>query len=125
MFSTRNRRHARLVVMTAASLLAGSPMAFAHAFLQHATPAVGATVSAPAELRLTFTERVEPLFSHVTLQTATGAPVTIGAPHAAESGQQLVVVLPKLPAGRYSVTWHVTSVDTHQTQGSFHFTVAP
>ena len=125
MVSIRNRRHTWLAALTAASLLAFSPVAFAHAFLQRATPAVGATVSAPAALRLTFTERVEPRFSHVTLRTAAGAPVAIGAPQAAAGGQQLVVTLPRLPAGRYTVTWRVTSVDTHQTQGSFHFTVAP
>jgi copper resistance protein C len=125
MHSNRNRTSLRLAAMTAAALLVATPAAFAHAFLQHATPAVGATVPAPAALRLTFTERVEPLFSKVTVQTSTGASVAIGTLHAAEGGQQLVVALPKLPAGTYTVTWHVTSVDTHKTQGSFHFTVAP
>jgi methionine-rich copper-binding protein CopC len=30
-----------------------------------------------------------------------------------------------LSAGTYRVTWHAVSVDTHKTQGSFTFTVAP
>jgi methionine-rich copper-binding protein CopC len=28
-----------------------------------------------------------------------------------------------LAPGNYTVTWHVTSVDAHKTQGSFSFTV--
>ncbi|MGA3399614.1 MAG: copper resistance protein CopC [Acetobacteraceae bacterium] len=31
----------------------------------------------------------------------------------------------KLPAGQYTVIWHVTSVDTHKTEGRFTFSVAP
>ena len=30
-----------------------------------------------------------------------------------------------LPPGVYTVNWHAVSVDTHHTQGSFNFTVAP
>ncbi len=29
-----------------------------------------------------------------------------------------LVSLPSLPAGSYTVIWHVVSVDTHKTQGS-------
>ena len=31
----------------------------------------------------------------------------------------------KLPPGRYSVIWHVTSVDTHKTEGQFSFSISP
>jgi copper resistance protein C len=34
------------------------------------------------------------------------------------------VTLPKLPPGTYTVNWHVTSVDTHKTEGNYTFTVA-
>jgi methionine-rich copper-binding protein CopC len=37
----------------------------------------------------------------------------------------LVVRLSALPAGTYRVTWHVVSMDTHRTQGSFSFQVGP
>jgi len=47
------------------------------------------------------------------LQTAVGDPKT------------LVIGLKALKPGDYSVDWHVTSVDTHKTQGHFSFTVAP
>ena len=29
-----------------------------------------------------------------------------------------------LPLGTYSVAWHATSVDTHQTDGTYRFTLA-
>ena len=32
--------------------------------------------------------------------------------------------LPKLTPGTYTVNWHVTSVDTHKTEGNYKFTVA-
>jgi len=31
--------------------------------------------------------------------------------------------LPQLKPGRYRVRWHVVSVDTHRTEGSFEFSV--
>jgi copper resistance protein C len=36
-----------------------------------------------------------------------------------------MVDLPRLPPGTYTVVWHVTSVDTHKTEGRFDFTVVP
>src|SRR5579872_4658226 len=51
----------------------------AHAFLDHADPAVGAEVAgSPKVVRLWFTENVEPVFSKVELTTADGAPVATG-----------------------------------------------
>ena len=44
-----------------------STAAFAHAQLEKATPAVGGTVAPPSEIRLEFSEGVEPRFSEVTL----------------------------------------------------------
>jgi len=40
-----------------------APAAQAHAFLDHAVPAVGGTAPPPREVRLWFTEAVEPAFS--------------------------------------------------------------
>ncbi|MGH8022935.1 MAG: copper resistance protein CopC, partial [Limisphaerales bacterium] len=35
----------------------------------------------------------------------------------------LMVSVPVLSDGTYTVTWHVVSVDTHRTHGHFHFTI--
>src|SRR2546429_4668932 len=54
------RAHAALLLLPAA-LLAAAAGARAHAFLDRAEPRVGSTVrTAPAEVKLWFTERLEP-----------------------------------------------------------------
>lgn len=105
--------------------VAVAPPAFAHAFLDRAVPAPGSAVTAaPASLRLRFTEAVVPHFCTVQLLDGAGTPVKVGAPKG-EGGRVLVVALPKLGPGTYTVVWHATSEDTHKTEGRFGFTVAP
>lgn len=112
----------RIILATAICLLAGP--AFAHAFLQKATPAVGAQLAtAPAQLTLTYTEPVEPLFSSVQVTDAAGSVVSQGKPSSSDNGRTLTQGLKPLPDGTYQVEWHVTSVDTHKTEGHFAFTV--
>jgi hypothetical protein len=98
--------------------------AHAHAFLDHASPRVGSTVAtAPRELLLWFTEKLEPAFSTVEVRNAQGAVVSSKAQVAGSDGTELRVPLKALPPGTYSVTWRVLSVDTHRTQGNFTFHV--
>jgi methionine-rich copper-binding protein CopC len=99
--------------------------ASAHAFLDHAVPPVGATVAtSPSTLQLFFSEPIEPLFSGVAVATAGGQPVTTGAAAVDPNNPAaLVLPLPQLKPGRYRVRWHVVSVDTHRTEGSFEFSV--
>jgi|SRR5580692_12599559 methionine-rich copper-binding protein CopC len=112
--------------LTGLALLVQALPAFAHAFLERASPPVGSEVAAsPPEVAITFTEGVEPLFSTIELHGPTGATVPAGTPHVApDNNRVLSVQLPKLPPGIYTVVWHVTSVDTHKTEGNFQFTVA-
>ncbi len=100
--------------------------ACAHAFLDSASPRVGSVVpAAPPELVLTFTQGIEPAFSRIEVQDAAGASVISGAAHTeGDSPERFGVALGKLAPGVYTVIWHVTSVDTHKTQGKFHFTVS-
>jgi copper resistance protein C len=109
------------------SLTLAAEAASAHAFLKTANPPVGGTVTtAPAELRINFTEAVEPVFSKITVQDANGARMDAGSVHdVAGDAAALAVALKKLQPGSYTVIWHATSVDTHKTQGKFTFTVAP
>ena len=100
--------------------------AFAHAQLEKATPAVGGTVAGPSEIRLEFSEGVEPKFSKVSL-SGPGGTVPLGAAKT-EPGNQAVLIVPiskPLSAGAYKVHWQAVSVDTHHTQGTFEFTVKP
>ena len=106
--------------------LAMVPQASAHAFLQHATPAVGSRVAtAPAQVALRFSERLEPAFCRVEVDDAAGHRVDKGdVAAAADDASVLTVSLSPLPPGRYTVKWRVLSVDTHTTEGDFSFEVA-
>jgi len=103
------------------------PAACAHAFLDHAIPAVGGAVAtAPKEVRMYFTQPLEPAFSGATLRGADGRTIATGAATVdRQNPMELVIKLPPLPAGHYKVEWQVVSVDTHRTEGSFAFDVGP
>ena len=114
----------RFVILAAAGFALSAGPAAAHAFLKTATPAVGSTVrSPPTQVVIDFTEGVEPSFSTITVQDASGAPVQTGDAHLQGGDTHLVVGLKPLQAGTYKVIWHATAVDTHKTEGSFTFTV--
>jgi methionine-rich copper-binding protein CopC len=107
------------------AMLAQASPAFAHAFLERASPPVGSQIAAaPPEVAITFTEGVEPLFSTIEVHGANGVAVSAGAPHVAPDNNRLLsIALPKLPPGTYLVIWHATSVDTHKTEGNYQFTI--
>jgi len=113
-----------MFVLTITALLAvtADTAAKAHAFLDHAEPRVGSTIPAgPRELTLTYTQNLEPAFSQVQVSDASGRRVDLGRPSI--SGPVMRVGLKPLTAGTYRVHWHVLSVDTHTTEGSFTFHV--
>ncbi len=98
--------------------------AFAHAFLEHAAPAAGATLAtAPKQVALAFSEQLEPTFSGVTVADSANQDVEAG--HAVVAGESMSVALKPLAPGTYRVTWHAVSVDTHRTEGAYSFTVKP
>jgi len=98
----------------------------AHAFLQHAEPGVGSTVqTSPSEVRIWFTESIEPAFSTIQVFNASGKEVDKRDVHLDRTNQALLhVSLPRLGAGTYKVIWRVVSVDTHVTNGNFTFQIA-
>jgi len=98
----------------------------AHAFLKDAEPAVGSTVqTSPSEVRIRFTENIEPTFSSIHVFDTSGKEVDNRDVHLDRSDRaQLHVSLPQLGAGMYKVVWRVVSVDTHVTNGSFTFQVS-
>jgi len=110
-----------------AVLLWGTVGAEAHAFLDHADPRVGSTVrTPPAQVRLWFTQDLEPAFSSAQLVNEVGQRVDKGDSQVDPSDAALLrISLPLLPPGTYKVIWRVLSVDTHVTEGDFSFRVAP
>lgn len=108
-----------------AGFLVNPAMVRAHAFLDHADPAVGSTVpTAPAVVHIWFTQELEPAFSWVQVTDKSGASVTDGSSAIDPNNkQEMGVKLKPLTAGTYTVKWHALSVDTHTTQGDFTFEI--
>jgi copper resistance protein C len=97
----------------------------AHAFLKAADPGVGSIVqTSPSEVRIRFTENIEPAVSSIQVFDASGKEVDKRDLHLDRSDHALLhVSLPPLSAGTYKVTWRVVSVDTHVTSGNFTFRI--
>ena len=113
----------RIFIAALAIACAPTP-AFAHAFLQHADPGAGATLKAPpTRVALTFSEKLERVFSGIAVVDASGRNVEAGA--FVISGNSMVAPLRQLLPGSYRVVWHAVSVDTHRTEGAYSFTVKP
>jgi copper resistance protein C len=114
--------HRSVILIIPLLLLLVTGEASAHAFLDHAQPRVGNTVAtAPREVTLWFTQKLEPAFSSITVTNAAGQRVDTGKTRV--SGNQMSVSLRSGGSGTYHVTWRVLSVDTHTTDGSFTFQV--
>ena len=106
-------------------LVLAPALAQAHAYLSHASPLVGSTVkTAPSEVRMWFSQALEPKFTSAQLRSSSGAVVASGGVDGADP-KQIVIRVNGLPAGSYKVFWKVLSVDTHHTEGSFGFEVRP
>lgn len=99
----------------------------AHANLIRSDPPANAAMAqSPTEIRLWFTEPLEPDFGRIVLRDSSGE--TVNTPPArVDPGDdhQLALSLDQpLPDGVYTVSWRVVSrADGHTTQGSFPMTV--
>jgi len=115
--------------LQAAALLSGlltASAVFAHAHLKGQYPAADAEVAAsPQALTLNFSEGIEPQFSGVAITGARQQIIRTGSAKRNENDKkQMIVPLEQpLTPGKYTVDWHVVSVDGHKTHGQYHFTV--
>ena len=93
---------------------------------RHRPPPTARSRTAPGEVIITFTEALEPKFSKIEVQDSKGQRVDQGAAQAVPGEPtRLAIALKPLSAGTYRVTWRVVSVDTHRSEGSYQFIVAP
>ncbi|HEX6828554.1 MAG TPA: copper resistance CopC family protein [Burkholderiales bacterium] len=117
----------RSFLLALALAMSVASAAYAHAFLDHAEPAVGSTVPAPpTEVRLWFTQELEPAFSTVRVLNERGQRVDRednGVDR--KDPTQLRVRVSPLGPGLYKVVWRVVSIDTHVSEGDFTFRVGP
>ncbi len=107
-------------------LLAPAP-ASAHLHLTGSAPAADDSLrAAPAEIRLSFTERVELRFSDISLVGPLGEVRTGEIFVPVDSPSVLAVrVLGGLGAGEYTVHWRAASADGHPMEGEYRFTILP
>ena len=113
------------VGLSLAFLLWGAVGASGHAFLGRADPRVGSTVrNPPAEVKIWFTEGLEPAFSSVQVVNEAGKKIDKGNSQVDSSNPALLrISLPLLSPGIYKVIWRVLSVDGHVTDGDFTFRI--
>ena len=119
--------HRHIVAMAALAVLVFPGATLAHSLLMRSQPERRATVTRPPEeVRLWFSERIEPAYARVSVWDAEGKQVDAGDAAVDQAGATtLAVRTPGLRAGRYTVRYRVLSVDGHIVESSFHFTVKP
>ncbi len=120
----------RTTIVLAAAIagtLALPASAWAHAALLHTSPSASGIVNVPpAQVRLTYSEAVEPRFAIVSVTDAAGRQQTAGRPRRSPANpDELDVPLRRLAQGWYLVFWRVVSVDGHPVRGAFTFAVGP
>lgn len=103
----------------------GTSVALGHSGLQRAEPPVESTLKRPPnEVRLYFSERLEPAYSTVRVEGDSGVQVDRQDSHVDRTNPLLLrVTLQPLTHGTYTVIWRVLSVDSHVTEGRFIFRV--
>jgi methionine-rich copper-binding protein CopC len=113
--------------LVVAVLLAGVVTAAAHASLERAEPHPGSRLKvAPLEIKLWFTEKLEPAFSTLRVESESGRRVdrADGRVDGTDTKLMRVGVAPLTP-GTYRVLWRVLSIDSHVTAGDFSFRIEP
>ena len=115
-------------VVAALSVIAAAVRVEAHAFLVRAEPRVGSKVNkVPTEVRVWFSETVQARVSRIQVFDVSGKQVDKKDAHLDRANRALLHVSLRsvLAPGIYKVTWRVTSVDTHVTNGDFRFQIIP
>lgn len=86
---------------------------------------MGATVAgSPVSVRIWFDGDLEPVFSTIAVQDASGKKVDKGNGRVNPSDTTLLETsLPPLPAGTYRVIWNVVARDGHRTMGDYTFVI--
>jgi methionine-rich copper-binding protein CopC len=97
----------------------------AHSMLVKAEPPRRAVLAkAPTQVRLWFNEEIEGDYASLVVLDAEKHPVSDVKPQLAPDDQKSIVLpLPELTPGKYSVKFRVLSVDGHVVDSSFDFTV--
>ena len=119
------RASARRLGLALTACVLTASVADGHAVLQRAEPRVESTQRrSPEEVKLYFTERLEPAYSAVRVLNDRGVQIDRRDSRVDRANPALLrATLPPLPAGTYTVLWRVLSIDADVTEGTFTFRI--
>ncbi|MGW1168336.1 copper resistance CopC/CopD family protein [Streptomyces sp. NPDC002550] len=113
-----------LLLAVMGALLAGAGPASAHAALTGSDPAQGVVVKqAPAQVALTFSEKVAMNDDSLRVLDPRGKPVQTGTPANLSGTTYAVKLRSGLGNGTYTVTYQVVSADSHPVSGAYTFSI--
>ncbi|MCC5479690.1 copper resistance CopC/CopD family protein [Streptomyces barringtoniae] len=113
-----------LLLAVLGALLAGAGPASAHAALTGSDPAQGVVVKqAPAQVSLTFSEKVAMNDDSLRVLDPRGKPVQTGTPANLSGTTYAVKLRSGLGDGTYTVTYQVVSADSHPVSGAYTFSI--
>lgn len=118
-------RFARAIIIVALVLGAPVTSALAHSMLVKAEPPRRAVLTKPpTQVRLWFNEKIEGDYASLAVFDAQKQPITDVKPTlASDDPKSIILPLPELAPGKYSVKFRVLSVDGHVVESVFDFTV--
>ena len=115
----------RKLPILALALLALAPAsALAHAHVVASTPAANAAITAPKKVSVTFSEKLVPAFSKLSISMA-GMNMAVPVKTSISADGKTIVAVPQGPftRGAYVINWAAASVDGHKTNGSIPFKI--
>ncbi len=123
--SSRMYKFARLTLIVMFSLGIPATSALAHSMLVKAEPPRRAVLTkSPTQVRLWFNEKIEGDYASLVVLDVKKQPITDAKPTLSPDDQKSIVLpLPELAPGKYSVKFRVLSVDGHVVESTFDFTV--
>ena len=123
--STGKYTFARVILIVAFALGVQVTSVFAHSMLVKAEPPRRAVLTkSPIQVRLWFNEKIEGDYASLIVLDAKKQPITDLKPTlASDDPKSIILPLPELVPGKYSVKFRVLSVDGHVVESSFDFTV--
>ncbi|MGH7524828.1 MAG: copper resistance CopC family protein [Gemmatimonadales bacterium] len=97
-----------------------------HTVLKASSPARNATVAAPTSVSLTFTEKVNPALSSISILKRDSTEVEkLVVKATSEPARIEGAVKTRLAPAAYLIRWKTVSADGHVVRGTFGFTVKP
>lgn len=123
--SPRRCTFVRFILIVTFALGMPITSAFAHSMLVKAEPPRRAVLTkSPTQVRLWFNEKIEGDYASLVVLDAKKQPITDLKPTLAPDDQKSILLpLPELAPGKYSVKFRVLSVDGHVVESAFDFTV--